>query len=195
MVGMFEPARASECRLVDAGAGIGSLSAAFLERCLSGELVFKRVALDAYEIDHAICSDVVKTLEGYSQKLALVYEIHCNDFIESSVNRIQFEAAQGFTHAILNPPYKKISAYSRHRRMLSAVGIETVNLYSAFLALTILLMAQGGEIVAILPAVSAMVLITSRFVIFYLLDAPLHEFICSPREIPRLKTTVCCRKM
>jgi adenine-specific DNA-methyltransferase len=31
------------------------------------------------------------------------------------------------------------------------VGIETVNLYTAFVALTVLLMAKGGEIVAIIP--------------------------------------------
>jgi adenine-specific DNA-methyltransferase len=56
-----------------------------------------------------------------------------------------------FTHAILNPPYKKINSMSRHRLLLRQVGIETVNLYSAFVALTIELMQPGGHIVAIIP--------------------------------------------
>ena len=151
MAEMFDCAALSQCRLLDAGAGIGSLSAAFLHRCLDGELLCTQVTLEAYEIDRALCSELANTLYKYAGKLDLDYKLYCDDFILAAVNRIQFEIAPGFTHAILNPPYKKISATSRHRRMLSAVGIETVNLYSAFVALTILLMAPGGQIVAIIP--------------------------------------------
>jgi hypothetical protein len=57
----------------------------------------------------------------------------------------------GYTHAILNPPYKKIKSDSEHRLLLRDVGIETVNLYSAFVSLAIGLMAVGGQIVAIIP--------------------------------------------
>ena len=56
-----------------------------------------------------------------------------------------------YTHAILNPPYKKISTTSDHRAFLRAAGIETVNLYSGFVGLTVALMEKGGEIVAIIP--------------------------------------------
>jgi len=33
-----------------------------------------------------------------------------------------------FSHAILNPPYKKINSNSEHRLILRRMGIETVNL-------------------------------------------------------------------
>ncbi len=56
-----------------------------------------------------------------------------------------------YTHAILNPPYKKINNDSLHRRALRQVGIETVNLYTAFVALAIEAMAPAGVIVAIIP--------------------------------------------
>ncbi len=56
-----------------------------------------------------------------------------------------------FTHAILNPPYKKINSQSEHRAGLRSVGIETVNLYSAFVMLSIMLLADDGELVAIIP--------------------------------------------
>jgi hypothetical protein len=52
---------------------------------------------------------------------------------------------------ILNPPYKKINTDSNYRRLLSDLGIETVNLYAAFLALAIASCEKGGEIVAIVP--------------------------------------------
>jgi hypothetical protein len=59
--------------------------------------------------------------------------------------------ARNFTHAILNPPYKKINSDSAHRALLRAAGLETVNLYTAFVGLALQLMTEGGEIVAIIP--------------------------------------------
>lgn len=61
------------------------------------------------------------------------------------------ESLPTYTHAILNPPYKKISNDSAHRLALRRAGIETVNLYSAFVALAVALAAPGGQIVAIIP--------------------------------------------
>ena len=56
-----------------------------------------------------------------------------------------------YTHAILNPPYKKIKSNSFHRYLLSKQGIETVNLYSAFVTLVLKLLTIGGQLVAIIP--------------------------------------------
>ena len=50
MAGLF-PESSGECRLLDAGAGIGSLSSAFLERCSKGNMDFQSIRLKAYEID------------------------------------------------------------------------------------------------------------------------------------------------
>jgi adenine-specific DNA-methyltransferase len=58
---------------------------------------------------------------------------------------------QNFTHAIMNPPYKKINSKSIEKKILSKLGIETVNLYSAFVWLSILQLSINGEIVAITP--------------------------------------------
>ncbi len=79
------------------------------------------------------------------------FAIFGGDFIEHAVNMIQFGKDESFTHAILNPPYKKISSTSKERSLLRYAGIETVNLYSAFVALAVALSAPGGQIVAIIP--------------------------------------------
>jgi hypothetical protein len=105
----------------------------------------------AYEIDDTLRGYLTSTLEDYAEVLNLTAKVLPFDFIEDSLDKIQFPTEPGFTHAILNPPYKKIKSNSRHRRLLSQVGIETVNLYSAFVALAIELMEQGGQIVAIIP--------------------------------------------
>lgn len=149
MAGLF-PSSSGNCHLLDAGAGIGSLSSAFLERCVSRELNFDEVRVEAFELDDTIQDDLRQSLNRYADKLPLSSEIIGGDFIETAVNLIQFGQG-GFTHAILNPPYKKINSGSRYRLLLRQVGIETVNLYSAFVALSVSLMRPGGQIVAIIP--------------------------------------------
>src|SRR5207237_3630035 len=56
-----------------------------------------------------------------------------------------------FNTAIVNPPYQKIRSDSPTRRALSTVGIETSNLYTAFLTLIVRLLEPSGELVAITP--------------------------------------------
>ena len=51
----------------------------------------------------------------------------------------------------MNPPYRKPRSDSAERSRLSAAGIETSNLYSAFVWLALKLLAGGGELVAITP--------------------------------------------
>ncbi|MBA3754802.1 MAG: Eco57I restriction-modification methylase domain-containing protein [Nitrosomonas sp.] len=151
MAGLFYPTTDNVFHLLDPGAGIGSLSGAFLEHHFSGNLTFSKVAITAFEFDNLLHNDLENTLASYAKQGPLSYEIIGSDFIEEAVNRIQFDNAYKFSHAILNPPYKKISSDSRHRLLLRQVGIETVNLYSAFVALTLKLMAPRGQVVAIIP--------------------------------------------
>ena len=149
MASLFKPTT-DVCRLLDPGAGIGSLSSAFLERCLTADLKFKDIELSAFELDDLLHNELNRTLAGYTNKLPFQFEIFGGDFIEQAVNNLQFGSTR-FTHTILNPPYKKINSTSRSRLLLRQAGIETVNLYSAFLALSIELMSSGGQIVAIIP--------------------------------------------
>lgn len=156
MASLFYPSNFAAIHLLDAGAGIGSLTAAFLERWLAEEITTKSVQVTAYEIDPTLCSYFEKLLATYSLRasaagLDLAIDTVSYDFIEDATDRIMFWNTQGFTHAVLNPPYKKISSHSQHRKSLHAVGIETVNLYSAFVALAIHLLADGGELVTIIP--------------------------------------------
>ena len=132
-------------RMLDAGAGVGSLTAAFISRWGS-----KPMAVSAYEIDGTLGVYLRDTLARYGNSVeATIIE---RDFVQDAVYRLTLgKRAPGFTHAILNPPYRKISSDSEHRALLRAVGLETVNLYTAFLGLAIELMAEGGEIVAIIP--------------------------------------------
>ncbi|MCF8145771.1 MAG: Eco57I restriction-modification methylase domain-containing protein [Deltaproteobacteria bacterium] len=155
MAEMFDVGGKEDCRLLDPGAGIGSLSAAFLDRWVSGGLNFRRIELHAFEIDKALLPYLNKTLAAYEDQAGLVPLIRNVDFVHAAADSLfgnLFAAAlPGYTHAILNPPYKKIRSDSAHRAALRKVGIETVNLYSAFVALSLSLLDDQGELVAIIP--------------------------------------------
>jgi adenine-specific DNA-methyltransferase len=132
-------------RLLDAGAGAGSLTAAFIEQWGNEGL-----SVSAYEIDPALATYLRQTLMRCDSLAAAT--INESDFIREAVYNLTLgKNTAGFTHAILNPPYKKINSDSEHRALLRAVGLETVNLYTAFVGLALELMQKEGEIVAIIP--------------------------------------------
>jgi adenine-specific DNA-methyltransferase len=97
--------RTGAVRLLDAGAGVGSLSAAFLNRWGAGDV---RAAV--YEIDQTLVSYLRETLRPYGNE-SFEATVIDRDFIRDAVYSITMgRKGAGFTHAILNPPYKKITA-------------------------------------------------------------------------------------
>lgn len=155
MAEMFEQTNVRNCHLLDAGAGIGSLSAAFLEKYTLDHSGFQHIDVDAFEIDASLHPVLAETLNGYVSAFPVTSNIYEEDFIMAAVRSISGDLFQKplpkYTHAILNPPYKKISSTSSHRMALRKIKIETVNLYSAFVALALSLLAEGGQLVAIIP--------------------------------------------
>lgn len=154
MAGLFSDGTGA-CRLLDAGAGIGSLSVAFLERWRSGGFHFPHVHVDAFELDHSLIQHLSHTLDKYDHRGDFIANIYAEDFIHTATDSLSgslfSKRLEGYTHAILNPPYKKINSDSAHRLALRRAGIETVNLYSAFVALALALTLPGGQLVTIIP--------------------------------------------
>lgn len=148
MASLFPSPQREDCRLLDAGAGIGSLTSAFLDRWGKS---FDAIDATAYELDDVVREHLSETMATYADKLGVTTHIKGGDFIEQAVNQLQFSPSPDFTHAILNPPYKKINTASKYRLLLRQVDIETVNLYTAFVALAVAMMRNGGQVVAIIP--------------------------------------------
>jgi adenine-specific DNA-methyltransferase len=151
MASLFPSATLQTCRLLDAGAGVGALSCAFLDRLAAVEkFSFQNVEIEAYEIDKDLRAHLETTLASYVGRLPLTYKILSADFIFDAARK-SLQGLRPFSHAILNPPYKKINSASEHRLILRRVGVETVNLYSAFVALSLALIQPHGQLVAIIP--------------------------------------------
>lgn len=150
MAGLFSDAFPATVRLLDAGAGRGALTAAFVERWRKSHPQ-SRLESFAYELDERLLGELRSNIDAAMDGSDAESKILRGDFIHLASSNIISNNKPTYTHAILNPPYKKIQTKSKYRLALSSVGLETVNLYSAFVGLAVAMMAQGGEVVAIIP--------------------------------------------
>ena len=146
--------------LLDPGAGIGSLSTCFVSRMLKRKTPPVEIRITAYEIDAFLCSCLHRMFDMCRQAceeigVDFVSEIRQENFIESCSHqgsgRYTDKPMEEYDCVILNPPYGKINSNSITRRQLRKVGIETTNLYTAFLALSARHLSPGGELVSITP--------------------------------------------
>ena len=153
LASMFENV-GNEHRLLDAGAGVGSLTAAFVERVVEQAV---QVESTTYELSDIMIQYLENTLASCAEVCELndvIWNQHVfrQDFIEHAVSTLlEDDFKPRFNKAILNPPYLKIAAQGRERKLLRKVGFETGNLYSAFVGLSIKLLEEKGELVAITP--------------------------------------------
>jgi adenine-specific DNA-methyltransferase len=145
----------SHTRLLDPGAGIGTLTEAFTAQFLEKSRAEAQLDISAYEIEPFLISYLAEHLRilkerskaaGYNVRFTLVER----DFIHEAVLASSF-GARLYTHTIMNPPYKKIGGKSAYPFLLRQIGVKVVNLYTAFLAVAVALTENHGEIVAIVP--------------------------------------------
>ena len=162
MASMFDDTTAktsSAIHVLDAGTGI--LFAAAVAELLRREVRPECICVTACEIDENLIDYTHKSLHLCQQLCKDVgihfsYEVVQGDFIQYGVDLLEeslFSTHQRpvFTHAILNPPYSKIASSSKTRKLLHSIGIESTNIYAAFLAVVARLLSPAGELVAITP--------------------------------------------
>ncbi|MEQ1689638.1 MAG: Eco57I restriction-modification methylase domain-containing protein [Gemmatimonas sp.] len=138
-----------EVYLLDAGAGKGALTDAFLSRW--GKETFAPINADAHELDDAMLSELRGRMAQSARDKGAEFRVFDGDFIVNATTMIRLGSGRRYSHAILNPPYKKISTSSVHRSCLRAIGLETVNLYTGFLGAALELLDDGGQLAAIVP--------------------------------------------
>lgn len=159
MASMFGPLPKT-VRLLDAGAGAGALTAAFVARYCEKRDGVRAIESTLYEIDDEILNALSVTMRECEHRCAdagirFTFSIHAVDFIEEMSSRLAGDLfgtqTPAFDAAIANPPYRKISTNSAERRALRSVGVETSNLYTGFIALIQRLLLPGGQLVGITP--------------------------------------------
>ena len=159
MASMFGPLPRT-VRLLDAGAGTGALTSAFVSKyCENGNGV-RAIEATLYELDTEILDALSATMRDcehrcFNAGIRFTFTIHSGDFIHETSARLAGDLfgtlPPAFDAAIANPPYRKISTDSPERRSLRSIGVETSNLYTGFIALIHRLLAPGGQLVGITP--------------------------------------------
>ena len=156
MASMFSENRSSYS-ILDAGAGVVDLSAALVASLCARPRVPKEVAITAFEVDALLANHLRNNLRMCGDECRRVGTKFAgtpinDDFIRLGVAMVKASLfGKRFNLAILNPPYRKISADSEARGLLREIGVETSNLYTAFLSIVVQLLEPGGEMVAITP--------------------------------------------
>jgi len=159
MASMFRTRRSS-IHLLDPGAAVGSLTAAFVAAMLSRPSAPSQLHVTAYEIDSFLAGHLSKTLSFCREacKVAGIdfsSDIREEDYIAAAAKDASgrlFDAKAGqYDCVIMNPPYRKIRSDSDTRRDLRSLGIETGNMYAAFMAVAAGQLKDGGEMVSITP--------------------------------------------
>ena len=154
----------ADLRILDPGGGSGVLTAAVVAELCGRPERSRPAALHAtvWEIDARLAGDLDRTFEhcrAVCTKAGVAFrgEHRRGNFVLDAAVRaddqdlLEPERHPRFHVAIMNPPYRKLRSDSAERSRLSTAGIETSNLYSAFVWLALKLLAGGGEFVAITP--------------------------------------------
>ena len=147
-------------RILDAGAGAGALFAATVQALCSRDERPQSIEVVAYETDERMLrylKDTMAACGAECERRGVMFtgSVREVDFITGSLgqqgNGLFCGEEERFTHAILNPPYKKIGSQTETRRRLDAFGMGTSNLYAAFVWLAAKSLEPGGELVSITP--------------------------------------------
>ena len=161
MARMFD-IKGDRIRLLDPGAGIGMLTAAFCERLTENRNSLE-LTIDAYENDPKLLPFLEAVLEACKEKLNVEginvdYNIYEQDFIlknEAYVNKnsLLWEHSDALLYdfAIANPPYCKLNKSSPHSVIMSDCVCGQPNIYTFFMMLSANMLKQGGEMVFITP--------------------------------------------
>jgi adenine-specific DNA-methyltransferase len=162
LASLFESAD-GEVRLLDPGAGVGTLTAAFVTDVLGRRCKPVRLHLTVWEAEVGFIRKLKRVLGGcvelgQAAGVPTSYTLNHGNFLRDAAELLEagdlfgaLRREEAFSHVIMNPPYRKIAADSESRLLLRRAGLETSNLYTGFLWLAARLLKQGGQMVAITP--------------------------------------------
>lgn len=146
--------------LLDPGAGIGALGAALVARLLTQERPPTAITLSTFELDDGMLPALNRTMEALADVceaagVQFKSDLRHEDFLAAGVGQVEaslfVKPIDPFDAVIMNPPYRKIGSNSVERHLSRRLGLETTNIYAAFLAAAVGLLKPDGEVLAIVP--------------------------------------------
>jgi adenine-specific DNA-methyltransferase len=164
MAGLITVPSKQNFRLLDPGAGVGSLSAAVCER-ISQSPSPCSLEIHLFENDSQILPHLRHTMQWCQDLLqrrghTLSFHLHGGeDFILDAAANVfgerplfgSSDPIGQFDAVIMNPPYFKINKTSEYAVVMEDVVHGQPNIYALFLAAAAKMVRPGGEVIAITP--------------------------------------------
>ncbi len=158
MVSLYKIPTDRQCiTVLDAGAGSGILSCAFMERLEQSNSI-EEIELTCYENDENVLRLLKDNLEYYKKNSTKVVKYYIctenyitsqyldfNDMIGGNKNPFKYD------YVIGNPPYMKISKNAPEAIAMPEICYGTPNLYFLFAAIGLFNLKDNGEMVYIIP--------------------------------------------
>lgn len=142
-----------ELDILDAGAGTGILSAAFLDHIYSSG--YKGIVnLTCYETDSVVLPILIQNLKLAQNNYDINFNILVQNYITSQCfgsNTLFEDDSSKYDYIIGNPPYMKIPKDAPEAQTMSAVCYGAPNLYFLFWAMGIYNLKPEHEMVYIIP--------------------------------------------
>jgi adenine-specific DNA-methyltransferase len=164
LMASFVSPRTGVVRILDPGAGSGSLACAIAERLAAQEKRPSHIAIEAFETDPefvvALNNSFAHLRSHLSERnISTDFSIFNEDFIlrfawALSAGRGLFDRARSlpeFDICICNPPYFKLSKADPRARAAAAAVHGQPNIYALFMAVAATLLSRDGELVFITP--------------------------------------------
>lgn len=145
IAGLPRVPHAETLRVLDPGAGSGMLTAALVDRIL-GERPDAAIEVIAVEVDEMLRPALRETLADIEALGNVKTTLIGENFLTWALSSDDL-----FDLIIQNPPYAKLQTGSAQQNLLRSAGIDVPNIYAAFLALGVRLLADDGQQVAITP--------------------------------------------
>ena len=152
MANLFRDDINKDLRILDPGAGTGILSAALIEKLQSFDL--NSIHLVMYENDEnilPILDSNCKYLIESSQIPLTIDLIKENFILDNEFENSLIDSNMKFDLIISNPPYKKIPKKDPESQKMLDVVYGSPNMYFLFMAMSLHLLKENGEMVFIIP--------------------------------------------
>lgn len=157
MSGMFSEIPPGTVRILDPGAGVGTLSAAICQSVLNQKPP-RTLFFELWENDPKLISILEGTMRRCQKTVRAAghemdFAVRIDDFILANAQRTLFNDGPdpSFDLAILNPPYFKLRKDSPQAQAMSHVVHGQPNIYALFMAVAADLLVSNGEMAAITP--------------------------------------------
>lgn len=150
MASMLQKPEGNKIKILDAGAGLGILTAETALRLI--DFGCNVVHAVAYEIDPSVIDPLAETMKAVeklfiSRKGKFTFEIRNIDFVLDRPDK-----KEKFDVAVINPPYFKYNVKtSPYAKALSDLYAGDPNIYASFMAIVVASLKDKGQMIAITP--------------------------------------------